>query len=122
MAKTYRDLIVWQRSISLAEQLYAVTATFPKSELYGLVSQIRRNAVSIPSNIAEGNSRRSKTDYARFITIAMGTVFELETQLLIARNVGYMKNDEYEELSGTIDNIEALLAGLRRKLENNLVP
>lgn len=82
----YKELIVWQKSVDLVTEVYAVTKDFPKEEIYSLTSQIRRSAISIPSNIAEGHSRRSQTDYLQFLKIARGSCAELETQLLISKN------------------------------------
>lgn len=115
-AKTYKQLVVWRKSIDLTKEIYLLTSAFPKSELYGLTSQMRRCAVSIPSNIAEGNSRSSKQEYARFLTIAMGSIFELETQLLIAMEVGYITREAYDATAGAIDEVEAMLAALKRRL------
>ena len=80
--RTYRDLIVWQKSMALVTDVYRVTRVFPKNEQYGLTSQLRRCAVSIPSNIAEGYGRRASNDYLRFLSIANGSLFELQTQSL----------------------------------------
>ena len=95
--KSYRDLDVWQRSVDLATRLYGMTQHFPQSETYGLTNQMRRAAVSIASNIAEGHVR-STLDYARFLTIAHGSLAELETQLEIARRIGFFSQDEYDNL------------------------
>ncbi len=86
--RSYRDLTVWQRSMTLAELVYAATSQFPKSELYGLVSQMRRAAISIPSNIAEGHSRISTGGYVQFLGIARGSLAELETQIELAKRLG----------------------------------
>ena len=89
MLKSYRDLIVWQRSIDLVSEIYRLTEQFPQTEIYGLTSQMRRAAVSIPSNIAEGYSRKSKNEYSQFIRISFGSGAELETQLVIAENLKF---------------------------------
>jgi four helix bundle protein len=89
MSNTYRDLKVWQRSIDLAEEIYRLTAAFPASEVYGLSSQMRRAAVSIASNIAEGWGRRSRREYSKFVLIARGSNDELQTQLVIAARLGF---------------------------------
>jgi four helix bundle protein len=91
--KSYRDLEVWKRSVNLSVLIYKVTERFPRSEVYGLRSQIRRSAVSIPSNISEGHSR-SRRDYARFVVIAKGSLSELETQLEIGHRVGYISKED----------------------------
>ena len=86
----YRDLVVWQRSMELCSATYRATATFPDEERYGLVSQMRRAAVSIPSNIAEGHGRLTTNEYRHFLGVARGSLKELETQILIARDLGYL--------------------------------
>ena len=86
---SYRDLRVWQGGMELAEACYRLTSTFPPSELYGLTSQIRRSASSIPANIAEGYGRRGRGDYVRFVGIAQGSLMELETHLLLSQRLGF---------------------------------
>jgi four helix bundle protein len=88
--KTYRDLEIWQRGIRFVGQIYAVTRNLPKEELYGLTSQIRRAAVSYPSNIAEGAARSSKKEFVQFLYVALGSLSEVETQLMIAENLRYL--------------------------------
>ena len=92
----YKDLIVWQKGIDVAEQCYRLTKSFPKEEIYGLTSQIRRSAVSISSNIAEGYGRRSTAEYIRFLNIAQGSCNELETQLIIAQRIGCLYDRIYQ--------------------------
>ena len=87
--RTFRDLLIWQKSIKLVTQIYEVTKIFPKEEAFGLTSQMRRCAVSIPSNIAEGHGRNSTRDYLRFLQIATGSLYELQTQLVIANNLSF---------------------------------
>ncbi|MGB3776310.1 MAG: four helix bundle protein [Leeuwenhoekiella sp.] len=82
----FKELKVWQKSVELVSQIYSSTKSFPKNKIYGLTSQIRRSAVSIPSNIAEGCGRKTSKDFKNFLSIALGSAFELETQLLIAKN------------------------------------
>lgn len=106
---SYKDLIVWQKSIELCELIYRITNTFPKSELYGLTSQIRRCCVSIPSNIAEGHLRGHKAEYRQFLHIAYGSSAELETQLLIALRIGYLQKKDYEELNSLLVEIMKML-------------
>jgi four helix bundle protein len=96
--KSYRDLQVWQRAVELAVQIYRIRETFPKSEVYGLASQMRRAAVSIASNIAEGYGR-SESELARYLTIARGSLAELETQAEIAKRIGYFSNEDHIELA-----------------------
>ncbi len=99
--KSYRDLQVWQRAVELAVHVYQVTDNFPKSEQYGLSSQMRRAAVSVASNIAEGYGR-TDTEFARYLTMARGSLAELETQLDIALRIGYLSNESYNPLSEEI--------------------
>jgi len=91
MLKNYKELKVWQQSYTLCLEVYRLTKEFPKEELYGLTSQARRSAISIPSNIAEGYGRRTKPDYIRSLYIAYGSVCELETQILMSRDLGYIQ-------------------------------
>ena len=96
--KTFRDLIVWQKSVDLVTQIYRASGNFPKSEFYGLISQLRRSAVSIPSNIAKGYGRRSTGDYVRFLQIFEGSLYELQTQLEIAKKLEYLTEFEFNGL------------------------
>ena len=114
--KTYRDLIVWQKSLAFVTDIYEVTMAFPKEELFGLISQVRRSSVSIPSNIAEGYGRRSTGDYMRFLQVAMGSLFELQTQLQIALNLRFLSQQKFEGLYESSREIERMLSGLLRKL------
>ena len=106
--KSYEDLIVWQKSVCLVEKIYAITSLFPKSELFGLTSQMNRSAVSIPSNIAEGFGRRSREEFKRFLRIALGSLYELKTQALISFRLGFITQQELDsvvDLSLSIDKI-----------------
>ncbi len=93
IVNSYKDLLVWQQAIDLTVNIYALTSNFPKSELFGLASQIQRAAISVPSNIAEGHARDSTKEYLRFISIALGSLAEVETQLVIANKLQFL-NDE----------------------------
>jgi four helix bundle protein len=115
--KTYKDLIVWQKSIPLVVLIYTVTRSFPREELYALTSQLRRSAISIPSNIAEGYGRRSCGDYKRFLNVSMGSLFELETQMLLAKELGFASEALYTEVSIKINEIERMLSALIGKLK-----
>lgn len=108
---SYKDLKVWQKSVALCTEIYKVTSNFPKSEIYGITSQIRRSSVSIPSNIAEGNCRGHK-EYIQFLKIAFGSGGELETQLIIALNIEYLIQKEYEHLNILLEEIMKMLNGL----------
>ena len=87
--RTHKDLEIWQKGIELVEKMYKLTATFPKEESYGIISQMRRAAISYPSNIAEGAARSSRKEFIRFVYIALGTLSELETQVIISSKLGY---------------------------------
>lgn len=91
--RSYRDLKAWQLGMDVVRQIYKCTATFPGTERFGLASQMRRAAVSVPSNVAEGHARRSTREYCRFLEIALGSLAELETQILIAQELGYLKEE-----------------------------
>ncbi len=111
---THKDLIVWQNAIKFVKDIYDITKDFPKEEIYGLTSQIRRSAVSIPSNIAEGAGRKSKKEFLQYLYIAVGSLAELETQLIIAKELEYIKSDA---LSLRLDEIRKMLTGLIRSLK-----
>ncbi|MDP2143824.1 MAG: four helix bundle protein [Gallionella sp.] len=114
--ESYRSLLVWQKAVDFAVFIYRLTAEFPKQEMYGIVSQMQRAAVSIPSNIAEGKERQSDRDFARFITIALGSLAELETQLLIARRLDYLSESGWQEATIQADEIGKMLRSLRKTL------
>ena len=118
MEKTthYRQLPVWQKSVKLASQIYALTRSFPKEEMYGLVSQMRRASVSIPSNIAEGNARRSFKEYAHFLSIAMGSAAELETQMFIAFDLKFIDEQNLTTFNNALVEIGKMLYGIHKKL------
>ena len=113
--RKHHKLLAWQESIKLVKQVYEISSHYPKEELYGLTSQMRRAAVSVPSNIAEGAARDSSTEFARFLVISRGSLSELETQLLIAKELGYDQNDKLFE---QIDRVFALLGGLLRSVRS----
>jgi four helix bundle protein len=114
--KSFRDLIVWQKSVSLVTEVYNATKNYPKEEIYGIVSQIRRSAVSIPSNIAEGYGRRSTQDYVRFLQIAIGSLYELETQMEISLNLNFIGQSEVQNLFAKCSEIEKMLNSLVVKI------
>ena len=116
--KSYRDLIVWQKSMELVERVYRMTKAFPAEELYGLSSQVRRAAVSIPSNIAEGQARKSTGEFLRFLSIAQGSGAEVETQTLIAQRLGYVTEMQITEILSLLDEISRMLNTLRAKLHS----
>ncbi len=96
--KTYKDLIVWQKSIDLVTDIYSMTQSFPADEKYGLTSQIKRSSISIPSNIAEGYGRNATKDYIRYLQIACGSLFEFQTQLIIAENLSMLNQNDFKSL------------------------
>lgn len=98
MAQNYKDLLIWKKAMELVTEIYEISRTFPKEEVYGLTSQIRRSAVSIPSNIAEGKGRRSGAEFQQFLVQARGSLYELETQVQIAGNLGYIHVEKVEKL------------------------
>jgi four helix bundle protein len=116
--RSYKDLIVWQRAVDFSVKVYRVTKKFPREELYGLTSQIRRSAVSIPSNIAEGQVRSSDAAFANHLEIALGSAAELETQLTIALKVTYLQPLEYENTVSELTEIVRMLYGLLSKLRH----
>lgn len=113
----FKDLLVWQKSINFVTQIYRATDHFPRHEMYGLTSQIRRAAVSIPSNIAEGNSRRSIPDYLQFLKISRGSCAEVETQLIIAKNLNFISEENYLILNQNSIEITKMLNGLIKSLK-----
>mgnify|MGYP003611930403 CR=1 FL=1 len=108
----FKELLVWKKSIEFVTEIYEITASFPSEEKFGLVSQIRRSAVSIPSNIAEGNARRSSADYIQFLKIARGSGAEVETQIIISKNLGFIEDVKSEELTSKITEIMKMINGL----------
>ena len=114
MAKDYRELIVWQKSMELVEIVYRLMKSFPADERFRLCDQLSRAVISIPSNIAEGNGRESKAEYARFLGIARGSLYETETQLEIAKRLGYV--NDLSDVSGLISEIARMLSSIISKL------
>lgn len=116
MDGSYKDLIVWRKSIVLVKSIYTLTAEFPSDEKFGLISQMRRAAVSIPSNIAEGQARRTTPDYVRFVSNSQGSLAELETQLIISVELGYCDSGTVSDLFSLLVEVRKMLNGLRRSL------
>jgi four helix bundle protein len=113
----FTDIRVWQRSYALALSVYRVTASFPAAERFGLTSQLRRAAVSIPTNIAEGSKRRKGQDYARFLNISEGSLAETENLVMLSRDLGFISSDKVGPLLKEISEISRMLATLRAKVE-----
>ena len=114
--KTYRDLVVWQKSMALVTEIYKATKSFPKDEIYSLISQMRRCAISIPSNIAEGFGRKSTNDYIRFLNITMGSLYELQTQLEISLNLRYTNEEIFNRFFELSREIERMLGSMIKKI------
>ncbi len=114
--RSYRELVVWQKAMDLVESVYRATHGFPKEELYCLTSQIRRAAISIPSNIAEGQGRRTTRDFLYFLSVARGSLKELETQVLIAERLQYLDQEQRSRLIQQADEVSRLLSGLTNSL------
>ena len=117
MVKNYRDLLVWQKSMALVTDVYKVTSKLPSEEKFGLQSQIKRSAVSIPSNIAEGHSRWYKKEFLHHLSISYGSLAELETQLLIAVKLQFIKQDKVQSILEKTTEIGKIINGLRKKLK-----
>lgn len=119
MIYSYKDLNVWQKAVSFCIEIYKITQKFPKEEVYGLTSQIRRACVSIPSNIAEGRSRNHTNEFIQFLKIAYSSGSEVETQLVIAKEVEYISNAQYLILTTNLTEIMKMLNGLINKVKSN---
>ena len=115
--KHYQELIVWQKAMDLVEHIYNAPTHFPNTELYGLTSQIRRAAISIPSNIAEGQGRNTTRDFLHFLSMSQGSLREVETQILIAQRLGYIQSPQESKLLDITAEIGRLLSGLCKSLQ-----
>ena len=118
--KTHRDLDVWKKSVLLVTTVYEVTKGFPKEEIYGITNQIRRSAVSVPSNIAEGSARQGNKEYVQFLYISLGSLTELETQLIIARNLEYLSENDFDSLMGNLTEIGKMIIGLIKYIKKQI--
>ncbi len=116
--RSYKDLIVWQKSMKLVINVYSLTKKFPQEEIYGLTSQIRRSAVSVPSNIAEGYSRQHGSEYIQFLSIAYASAAEFETQLLIAQDLGYGEKKLYKKIFDFQVEVSKMLISMIYKLRS----
>jgi len=112
----YKELKIWQRSVELATSVYSITHKFPKSEQYGLVQQIRRAVVSVSSNIAEGAGRKSEREFVYFLNIAYGSLYELETQLIISANLGYLAEDKKISVEAEINELQKMIYTFIKKV------
>lgn len=122
MNKPHKKLNVWSDAVDLAQQIYKVTERFPSNEQFGIASQVRRTAVSIPSNIAEGAARQTKKEFLNFLHIAKGSLSELDTQLEIARRLEYLDQARWETLDERLERIDRMLSGLVRSLRSRNNP
>ena len=113
----FKELLIWKKSRSFCSEIYLATSLFPVDEKFGLTNQLRRSAVSIPSNIAEGSSRNSNKDFARFLEIAIGSAYEMETQLLIACDLGFLQNDSMNSLICQLQEIIKMISKFRSTLK-----
>ena len=113
----FKKLEIWTKSMNLVTEVYQITNTFPAIERFGLISQMQRSAVSIPTNIAEGSAKTSNKDFARFLEISIGSSFELETELIVSYNLKYIDTIVYENLSNTISEIQKMIYGFKNKLD-----
>jgi four helix bundle protein len=118
MLKNYKDLKVWQKAYELCITIYKITKHFPKEERYGLTSQIRRSAVSVPSNIAEGYGRKTTPEYIQSLFIAYSSHCELETQVMLSNDLGFIKTEDFEVLQKEIGEVERMLKALIKALQN----
>ena len=122
MAESFRDLLSWQKAMALVTEIYRATAGFPRDEMYGLTCQVRRSAVSVPSNIAEGKGRFSKKEFGHFLSNARGSLCEMQTQLEIARNLGYLPEARFDELDQQSREVGRMLNGLMKALRASSEP
>ena len=116
--KTFRNLLIWQKSMILVTNTYQLTRKFPKKEVFGLTSQVRRCSISIPSNIAEGYGRQSNKEFARFLNIAVSSLFEYQTQIEIAKNSNYINEEEFNQLYENNRELEAMIISFTKKVNS----
>jgi four helix bundle protein len=116
--KSFRDLNIWQKGIDLVKDIYKETQNFPRQEIYGLTNQIRRAAISIPSNIAEGHIRQHRAEFRQFLSVALGSLAELETQIVISRELNYISTEKSLNLIDQMGSLGKMIRGLIKKLNN----
>jgi len=117
---TFRDLLIWQKAMLLVTNSYLLTSTFPKDELFGLTSQLRRCSISIPSNISEGFGRGTNKDYHRFLTISLGSLFEFQTQIEIASNLKYISQSDFNKIYEDSRELERMMSSFIKKVKSTL--
>lgn len=118
--KSYKDLIVWQKAIELVTEVYSISKTFPTEEKFGIVNQLNRAVVSIPSNIAEGWGRESSKNYLQFLRISRGSLMEVETLILISKNLNYLNEEKFKSISDKIEETGKILQGLIKGVQQRL--
>jgi four helix bundle protein len=118
--KTHKDLDLWKTSMDLVLEIYRITRHYPKEEVYGMISQMRRAAVSVPSNISEGAARKHPKEFIRFLQISSGSLSELETQVIISNQLSWITEQEYIKVIGMINTLRAQMTGLERALQKKL--
>ena len=114
--RNFKELDIWKRGVELVKEVYSVTERFPDDELYGLTSQMRRSAISIPSNIAEGFRRKHTKEFKHFLRVSLGSLAELETQIVIAKELFYIEGNVEKDMLELVDHINRMIANLRKKL------
>jgi len=119
-SNSYRDLEVWRKAITLAKNIYELTDAFPKKEMFGLSSQLTRNGVSVASNIAEGQARNSRREFLYFLNISLGSLAEIETQITIAKEIGYLSDEIQNRLFLLTDELTRMIKGLMNHLKQNI--
>jgi len=120
MRHHFKNLKVWQVGMEIVILVYKLTSKFPKEEKFSLVSQINRSAVSVPSNIAEGSGRGTDKDFGHFLEIALGSLYELETQLILSNNLEFIEGDDFENIGGKVSELERMIIGLIKSLKSKI--
>ena len=115
----FKELAIWQKGMNVVMECYKITSHFPKEEQFNLTNQLRRAAVSVPSNISEGSSRKSDKDFSRFLQISLGSLFELETQLILSEKLGYLESQRFNEMENQISELQRMIYGFSTKLSDN---
>ncbi len=118
---TYKDLIVWQKAIQLVTDVYALTKTFPADERFGIISQINRAVISVPSNIAEGWSRELSKNYLQFLRVSRGSLMEVETMILISKNLNYINEKDFIEINKKTEEVGKILQGLIKSVQQKII-
>jgi four helix bundle protein len=122
MPESFRDLIAWQKAMTLVTEIYRTTDSFPQREIYGLTNQVRRAGVSVASNIAEGKGRLSKKEFVHFLSQARGSLLEAQTQLEIGRNLGFLSNESFNDLDSKAQEVGRIINGLIAKIRRTALP